>query len=166
MGAIQVTNTPRCRATRSRSAQRHLRYFLTPTSTTDQPQMPLHKNSKHCKRVSSKVQVNFKDRCSQKPFQVAIRVRPFNQRELTLGTARVVTIPSPSQTTLVSSDGKKKEKTFTFDSCFDSIDPSAESFSSQEDVFRTLGTDILDNAFNGYNACVFAYGQTGSGGCL
>ena len=97
-------------------------------------------------------------------FQVAIRVRPFNQRELSLGTARVVTIPSPSQTTLVSSDGKKKEKTFTFDSCFDSIDPSAVSFSSQEDVFRTLGTDILDNAFNGYNACVFAYGQTGSGG--
>ena len=93
-------------------------------------------------------------------------MRPFNQRELTLGTARVVTIPSSSQTTLVSSDGKKKEKLFTFDSCFDSIDPSAESFSSQEDVFRTLGTDILDNAFNGYNACVFAYGQTGSGGRL
>ena len=90
-------------------------------------------------------------------------MRPFNQRELSLGTAQVVTIPSPSQTVLASSDGKKKEKTFTFDSCFDSIDPGGASFSSQEDVFRALGTDILDNAFNGYNACVFAYGQTGSG---
>jgi len=26
-----------------------------------------------------------------------------------------------------------------------------------------LGRDILDNAFQGYNACIFAYGQTGSG---
>ena len=23
--------------------------------------------------------------------------------------------------------------------------------------------DVVDNAFSGYNACVFAYGQTGSG---
>lgn len=23
--------------------------------------------------------------------------------------------------------------------------------------------EVLDNAFNGYNACLFAYGQTGSG---
>ena len=110
------------------------------------------------------MQVNFGWRTSRKRFQVAVRVRPFNRRELSLGTARVVTIPSPSQTILASSDGKKKEKTFTFNSCFDSIDPGGVSFSSQEDVFRTLGTDILDNAFNGYNACVFAYGQTGSGG--
>lgn len=28
-------------------------------------------------------------------------------------------------------------------------------------VFEALGTDILDNAFEGYNACIFAYGQTG-----
>ena len=33
----------------------------------------------------------------------------------------------------------------------------------QEHVFNTLGTDLLDNAFKGYNACLFAYGQTGSG---
>jgi hypothetical protein len=30
-------------------------------------------------------------------------------------------------------------------------------------VFTELGVDVLDNAFQGYNACVFAYGQTGSG---
>lgn len=28
-------------------------------------------------------------------------------------------------------------------------------------VFDALGRDILDNAFQGYNACIFAYGQTG-----
>ena len=31
----------------------------------------------------------------------------------------------------------------------------------QEEVFKALGLDILDNAFQGYNACIFAYGQTG-----
>lgn len=30
-------------------------------------------------------------------------------------------------------------------------------------VFDCVGRDILDNAFQGYNACIFAYGQTGSG---
>ncbi|KAK1343019.1 hypothetical protein QTO34_015789 [Cnephaeus nilssonii] len=33
----------------------------------------------------------------------------------------------------------------------------------QDDVFKCLGENILQNAFDGYNACVFAYGQTGSG---
>uniref|UniRef100_I3J4I3 Kinesin family member 13A n=1 Tax=Oreochromis niloticus TaxID=8128 RepID=I3J4I3_ORENI len=35
--------------------------------------------------------------------------------------------------------------------------------SSQEVVFKCLGEGILENAFQGYNACIFAYGQTGSG---
>jgi hypothetical protein len=30
-------------------------------------------------------------------------------------------------------------------------------------VFNDLGNDVVENAFSGYNACVFAYGQTGSG---
>lgn len=30
-------------------------------------------------------------------------------------------------------------------------------------VYKDLGTEVVDCAFEGYNACVFAYGQTGSG---
>ena len=30
-------------------------------------------------------------------------------------------------------------------------------------VYKDLGTTVLESAFQGYNACVFAYGQTGSG---
>jgi kinesin family protein 16B len=30
-------------------------------------------------------------------------------------------------------------------------------------IFQDLGTDVLQAAFEGYNACVFAYGQTGAG---
>lgn len=31
----------------------------------------------------------------------------------------------------------------------------------QDVVFQSLGKSLLDNAFMGYNACIFAYGQTG-----
>ena len=33
----------------------------------------------------------------------------------------------------------------------------------QEKVYNCLGADVLLNAFEGYNACIFAYGQTGKG---
>ncbi len=30
-------------------------------------------------------------------------------------------------------------------------------------IYFDLGKDVVDAAYEGYNACVFAYGQTGSG---
>jgi kinesin family protein 1 len=30
-------------------------------------------------------------------------------------------------------------------------------------VFNDLGVSLLENAWEGYNCCIFAYGQTGSG---
>ncbi|OWR45480.1 hypothetical protein KGM_215744 [Danaus plexippus plexippus] len=58
---------------------------------------------------------------------------------------------------------RKQPKTFAFDHCFFSLEPTLPHFASQKTVFECLGRDILDNAFDGYNACIFAYGQTGSG---
>ena len=52
-------------------------------------------------------------------------------------------------------------QTFAFDHCFWSMDPSNPKFSGQQFVFEKLGADVLENAFGGYNACIFAYGQTG-----
>lgn len=52
---------------------------------------------------------------------------------------------------------------FTFDYSYWSLDGGEENFVNQEQVFNDLGTDVVDCAFQGYNACVFAYGQTGSG---
>jgi kinesin family protein 13 len=43
------------------------------------------------------------------------------------------------------------------------VNPKDAEFASQELVYESLGTDVLENSFNGYNACIFAYGQTGSG---
>jgi len=58
---------------------------------------------------------------------------------------------------------RKDHKNFTFDHCFWSLDPNDEDkYSSQEKVFEALGQDLLENAFQGYNACIFAYGQTGN----
>uniref|UniRef100_A0A8C7IVB5 Kinesin family member 13A n=1 Tax=Oncorhynchus kisutch TaxID=8019 RepID=A0A8C7IVB5_ONCKI len=53
---------------------------------------------------------------------------------------------------------------FAFDHCFWSMDESnMPKYAGQEVVFQCLGEGILENAFQGYNACIFAYGQTGSG---
>lgn len=52
---------------------------------------------------------------------------------------------------------------FTFDYSYWSLDNKDENFVGQDQVFNDLGTDVVDCAFQGYNACVFAYGQTGSG---
>uniref|UniRef100_A0A4W6CKV4 Kinesin family member 13B n=1 Tax=Lates calcarifer TaxID=8187 RepID=A0A4W6CKV4_LATCA len=53
---------------------------------------------------------------------------------------------------------------FAYDYCFWSMDESQkDKFAGQDVVFQCLGESLLDNAFMGYNACIFAYGQTGSG---
>ncbi len=46
------------------------------------------------------------------------------------------------------------------------MDPTNPKYASQDTVFDALGVDILDNAFDGYNACIFAYGQTGECVCV
>uniref|UniRef100_A0A4W6DM40 Kinesin family member 13A n=1 Tax=Lates calcarifer TaxID=8187 RepID=A0A4W6DM40_LATCA len=57
-----------------------------------------------------------------------------------------------------------KTSVFAFDHCFWSMDESnVPKYAGQEVVFKCLGEGILENAFQGYNACIFAYGQTGSG---
>ncbi|KFP65948.1 Kinesin-like KIF13B, partial [Cariama cristata] len=53
---------------------------------------------------------------------------------------------------------------FAYDHCFWSMDESVkDKYAGQDVVFKCLGENILQNAFEGYNACIFAYGQTGSG---
>ncbi|KAH0514643.1 Kinesin-like protein KIF16B [Microtus ochrogaster] len=59
--------------------------------------------------------------------------------------------------------GRERTKTFTYDFSFYSADTKSPDYVSQEMVFKTLGTDVVKSAFEGYNACVFAYGHTGSG---
>ena len=40
---------------------------------------------------------------------------------------------------------------------------SSSKYVDQQQVFRDQGVEMLENAFAGFNTCIFAYGQTGSG---
>uniref|UniRef100_A0A2I3HLC8 Kinesin family member 16B n=1 Tax=Nomascus leucogenys TaxID=61853 RepID=A0A2I3HLC8_NOMLE len=103
--------------------------------------------------------------------KVAVRVRPMNRREKDL-EAKFVIQMEKSKTTITNlkipeggtgDSGRERTKTFTYDFSFYSADTKSPDYVSQEMVFKTLGTDVVKSAFEGYNACVFAYGQTGSG---
>lgn len=51
-----------------------------------------------------------------------------------------------------------------YDHCFISHnDPTKPGHASQETVFNSMVLPLVQNAFEGYNVCLFAYGQTGSG---
>lgn len=54
-------------------------------------------------------------------------------------------------------------KTFAFDRSYWSFDRNAPNYAGQDNLHEDLGKPLLDNAFQGYNNCIFAYGQTGSG---
>ncbi|XP_041039726.1 kinesin-like protein KIF13A isoform X2 [Carcharodon carcharias] len=108
---------------------------------------------------------------SDSKVKVAVRVRPMNRREMELNTKCVVEMeenqtvlhPPPCPNTS-KADNRKGPKVFAFDHCFWSMDESNKAkYAGQEVVFKCLGEGILENAFQGYNACIFAYGQTGSG---
>nr|XP_054397568.1 kinesin-like protein KIF16B isoform X5 [Pongo abelii] len=103
--------------------------------------------------------------------KVAVRVRPMNRREKDL-EAKFIIQMEKSKTTITNlkipeggtgDSGRERTKTFTYDFSFYSADTKSPDYVSQEMVFKTLGTDVVKSAFEGYNACVFAYGQTGSG---
>ncbi|XP_007442359.1 kinesin-like protein KIF16B, partial [Python bivittatus] len=103
--------------------------------------------------------------------KVAVRVRPINRREQELDAKFIISMEK-NQTTITNIKipeggtgdlGRERTKTFTYDFSYFSADPESPIYASQEMVFNNLGIDVLQSAFEGYNACIFAYGQTGSG---
>ncbi|CAH0550729.1 unnamed protein product [Brassicogethes aeneus] len=99
--------------------------------------------------------------------KVAVRVRPFNQREIDMDAQLIIQMQGKTTGILNSKANARDEniryKEFTFDYSYWSHDNKSSNFASQEMVYNNLGTEVIDCAFQGYNACVFAYGQTGSG---
>ncbi|XP_072369445.1 kinesin-like protein KIF13B isoform X2 [Scyliorhinus torazame] len=107
---------------------------------------------------------------SESNVKVAVRIRPLNRREIDLNTKCVIdvegnqTILNPANANLGKGDARSQPKVFAYDHCFWSMDESVkEKYAGQDIVFKCLGENLLQNAFQGYNACIFAYGQTGSG---
>ena len=120
--------------------------------------------------------------------KVAVRVRPFNQREEERGSvcciemvSYIITVKYPTSisiqngpTTIIHDHNEGSSKNFTFDYSFWSHDhfkitpdgrnvPTSDKYADQNIVYSYLGKQVLDNAWEGYHCCLFAYGQTGSG---
>ena len=102
--------------------------------------------------------------------RVAVRVRPFNERELSNAKSAVCCIEMDGPTTTITDPGTGIPRPFTFDYSFWSHDdfvdsngytsPSSDSskYADQSLVYDTLGKQVLDNAWEGYHCCLFAYG--------
>ncbi|XP_026321724.1 kinesin-like protein unc-104 isoform X4 [Hyposmocoma kahamanoa] len=98
--------------------------------------------------------------------KVAVRVRPFNTREITRECKCIIEM-SGNTTVIVNPKAppgsKDGAKSFNFDFSYWSHNPSDPEFSSQVMVYKDIGEEMLQHAFDGYNICIFAYGQTGAG---
>uniref|UniRef100_A0A7N6B9H9 Kinesin motor domain-containing protein n=1 Tax=Anabas testudineus TaxID=64144 RepID=A0A7N6B9H9_ANATE len=96
--------------------------------------------------------------------KVAVRVRPFNSREI--GRNAKCVIQMQGNSTCISNPKQPKDgaKNFTFDYSYWSHTTTDDpSFASQRQVYKDIGEEMLLHAFEGYNVCIFAYGQTGAG---
>ncbi|KAM7345513.1 kinesin-like protein 98A isoform 2-T2 [Cochliomyia hominivorax] len=99
-------------------------------------------------------------------IKVAVRVRPFNTREIDMEAQCIVEMDNKKTRLLKPKMQSMRDSLFhdfTFDYSYWSFRKEDKHFATQEQVYNDLGTDVIDCAFEGYNACVFAYGQTGSG---
>nr|XP_040050210.1 kinesin-like protein KIF1B isoform X3 [Gasterosteus aculeatus aculeatus] len=96
--------------------------------------------------------------------KVAVRVRPFNSREMGKESKCIIQMQGNTTTILNPKAPKEPAKTFSFDySYWSHTTPEDPCFASQNLVFNDIGKEMLAHAFEGYNVCIFAYGQTGSG---
>ncbi|KAI4209849.1 MAG: hypothetical protein LQ351_007267 [Letrouitia transgressa] len=108
-------------------------------------------------------------------IKVVVRVRPFNGRELDRKAKCVVQMKDEQTVLLPPPDAEERlrggkgakgadgQKVFAFDKSYWSFNRTDPHFAGQDNLFDDLGSPLLDNAFKGYNNCIFAYGQTGSG---
>ncbi|XP_037953278.1 kinesin-like protein unc-104 isoform X4 [Teleopsis dalmanni] len=98
--------------------------------------------------------------------KVAVRVRPFNSREICRESKCIIEM-SGATTAIVNPkvppNSSEAVKRFNFDYSYWSHNPKDEDFSTQEMVYKDIGEEMLQHSFDGYNVCIFAYGQTGAG---
>ncbi|XP_063292257.1 kinesin-like protein KIF1B isoform X13 [Pelobates fuscus] len=96
--------------------------------------------------------------------KVAVRVRPFNSRELAKESKCIIQMQGNSTSILNPKNPKEPAKSFSFDySYWSHTSPDDPCFASQNRVYNDIGKEMLEHAFEGYNVCIFAYGQTGAG---
>lgn len=88
-----------------------------------------------------------------------VRIRPLSNKEKQDGRIIIATAnPDRAEVCIQNPNGDSSEppKTFTFDATF-----PAET--TQQQVYDTAATELIEAVMTGYNATIFAYGQTGAG---
>ncbi|XP_051695290.1 kinesin-like protein KIF1A isoform X17 [Oryctolagus cuniculus] len=96
--------------------------------------------------------------------KVAVRVRPFNSREMSRDSKCIIQMAGSTTTIINPKQPKETPKSFSFDySYWSHTSPEDINYASQKQVYRDIGEEMLQHAFEGYNVCIFAYGQTGAG---
>ncbi|XP_076244212.1 kinesin family member unc-104 isoform X7 [Calliopsis andreniformis] len=98
--------------------------------------------------------------------KVAVRVRPFNNREIAREAQCIIEMTGNTTSILnpkAPPGTKDAVKSFNYDYSYFSMDPNDTNYSSQLMVYKDIGEEMLEHAFEGYNVCIFAYGQTGAG---
>jgi len=110
----------------------------------------------------------------EESVKVAVRVRPFNKRELSRNAKCIISMTGAA-TAIQNPDDADDERSFNFDYSYWSHDGGVEradgyvepkpgsNFVGQQEVFDDIGQGVLKNAWAGFNTSLFAYGQTGSG---
>ncbi|AAZ11356.1 kinesin, putative [Trypanosoma equiperdum] len=90
--------------------------------------------------------------------RVYVRIRPLNEREKREGNGELICHGDQRMrdTLFVRKDESGAELQTRFDCVFDRD-------ATQANIFDTIGPEVLNTLFSGYNASIFAYGQTGSG---
>lgn len=115
----------------------------------------------------------------QENIKVAVRLRPFTDKEKQKKNRRIIEIEKNTVLLQNPKHSSDRHKRFTFDYSYwshdgfmknelgvnisDPNDPHGSKYVDQEKVFSDLGHFLLDNALKGYHSALLAYGQTGSG---
>ncbi|XP_026760849.2 kinesin-1 heavy chain-like [Galleria mellonella] len=106
--------------------------------------------------------------------KLAIRVRPFSERELKSEKDRIpvvtvvdyntVTITNVKVSVSGAGDSRERVRRYYADYTFDSACPVTNpTFANQETIFETIGQDVIRSVSRGCSACVLAYGQSATG---
>mmetsp|Transcript_78585 Transcript_78585/g.139446 ORF Transcript_78585/g.139446 Transcript_78585/m.139446 type:complete len:674 (-) Transcript_78585:166-2187(-) len=98
--------------------------------------------------------------------KTGVRLRPYLAHENRGGRdANIngcVRIEPPNRVNLIDPQ-QQSIRGFECDFALDSSDPSASSYANQQTVYQRIGAQMVDDATQGFNACLCAYGQTGTG---
>ncbi|XP_069360536.1 uncharacterized protein [Maniola hyperantus] len=106
--------------------------------------------------------------------KLAVRVRPFTEKELKSEKERVPVVSVADENTVTitnikvsasgAGDSRERVRRFYADYTFDSAcSPTHLNYASQEKVFDKVGRQVLSRISQGQSACVLTYGQSATG---